>query len=284
MSLPQIEEVRRRIETCKDNQIKMYLKGCYLFAARGIELAGKLTASDFVTNPEHQVYGPKGRDAWLDFTDPPDPTWLQVIEILLKLQTGETTVKEVMAEAKKKIPVAVFRIHIAKKRLGAGEEAPDRLIALPLVKEFEPWAKEMYDYFKEAGENNYVFANLSRQDVWHYITHKQRVFEGLMYPIEKYTYLRNGAILIEPVMVNKDNKIFAHMRKLKGHGLRHVRTDELICRWNFQGIDMGAYVGWCLGKDTPAMAARYAKITHMWHRYVKLLCKPNPFVNNGDVS
>lgn len=274
MSLPQIEEVRRRIESCTNKPIQMYLKALYLFAARGIEIAGKLTASDFETNPEHQIYGPKGTDAWLDETEPPDPSQLQVIRMLIKIQAGTQTVDCAIAELEKKIPVAVFKIHIAKQHLEPNEEAPYRLIALPLVDGFEPWAREMFDYFKAAG-NNYVFANLSRQDVWHYITHTQRIFEGLHYRIKKYTYFRG--LLLEDQEEDKGFKVLSHNRKLKGHGIRHVRVDELLKRWAFDGVDIAAYVGWSMGKEGPDMMSNYAEIREMWQRYIKKLCKPNSF-------
>lgn len=55
MSLPQIEEVRRRIETCTNKPIQMYLKSLYLLAARGIEIAGKLIAGSPKAKPHNDV-------------------------------------------------------------------------------------------------------------------------------------------------------------------------------------------------------------------------------------
>lgn len=280
MSLPQIEEVRRRIESCTDKKVQMYLKALYLFAARGIEIAGKLTASDFETDPNHQVYGPKGTDAWLDYAEPPDPSTIQVIRTLLKIQAQETSIDEAIAQLEKKIPVGVFKIKIAKQRLEPGEIAPYRLISLPLIDEFEPWSNEMFALFKQVGDN-YVFADLSRQDVWHHITHKQRIFEGLHYRIKKYTYFRG--LLLPDEQDDKGFKVLSHSRKLKGHGIRHVRVDELLKRYNFDGVDIAAYVGWSLGgggkgeHQAPSMMSNYAEIREMWQRYIKKLCKPNNF-------
>jgi hypothetical protein len=256
----------------------MYLKGLYLFAARGIELAGKLTASDLQTNPTHQIYGPTGICAWLDKTDPPNPTQLQVIKMLFKIQAGERSIDDVIAEMEKKIPVGVFKIKIAKQHLEPGEEAPYRLIALPLVDEFEPWAKEMFSYFESAG-TDYVFP-FSRQDVWEYITHEQRIFESLNYRIKKYNYFK-GLLLEEPE--EKGFKVLSHNRKLKGHGIRHVRVDELLKRWEFDGVDIAAYVGWSMGKEGPEMMSNYAEIREMWQRYIKKLCKVNSFQSNGAI-
>lgn len=187
---------------------------------------------------------------------------------------------QVMAEAKKKIPVAVFKLKIAKQHLEPNEVAPYRLIALPLVDEFEPWAKEVFEYFKAAGDN-YVFADLSRQDVWHYITHTQRIFEGLHYRIKKYTYFRG--LLLEDQEEDKGFKVLSHNRKLKGHGIRHVRVDELLKRYDFDGVDIAAYVGWSLGgsgkgeHQAPPMMSNYAEIREMWQRYIKKLCRLNSF-------
>jgi hypothetical protein len=292
MSLPQIEEVRRRIESCKDYPIQMILKAIYLTGGRGIELAGKLTASDLETNPNHQIYGPKGTDAWLAETEPPDIPQKEVAKLLITAISGDKEeALRLVDKFTKNVPVAIFKIKIAKQHLESGEEAPYRLIALPLVDEFEPWAKEMYDYFKAAGDN-YVFANLSRQDVWHYITHTQRIFEGLNYRIKKYIYLRNGAVIEQPVKPKRGKKkrkgepVLSHNRKLKGHGVRHVRIDELLKRFHFDGVDIAAFVGWSMGQSqqisqSPAMMENYAEIREMWQRYIKKLCKPNSFKSGG---
>jgi hypothetical protein len=278
MSLPAINEMRKRIESCTNKPIQMYLKALYLFAARGIEIAGKVTASDLQTNPNHQIYGPRGIDAQLDETEPPDPSWIQVIKMLLKIQSGQISIDNAMEEAEKKIPVAVFKIKIAKQHLEPGEEAPARFIALPLVDEFEPWAKEMYEYFKAAG-NNYVFP-FSRQDVWEYITHKQRIFEGLNYKIKKYNYFKD--ILLDSESDSKGFKVLPHPRKLKGHGVRHWRVYELLKRYGFDDIDVAAFVGWVL-QTGPEMMSTYADIREMWQRYIKKLCKVNSFQSNGAI-
>lgn len=285
MSLPEINEVRKRIETCKDPQIQMFLKAIYLFGARGIEIAGKLTASDFETDPTHQIYGPKGNDCWLSHTEPPDIPQREVATLLITAMSGDKeTALELVKKFTSNIPVAVFKIRIAKQRLEPGEEAPYRLIALPLDDEFEPWAKEMFEYFQAAG-SNYVFPNVSRQDVWHYITHQQRVFEGLHYRIKKYLYIK-GMVLEKPE--ENSIKVLAHNRKFKGHAIRHVRIDELVKRYHFDGIDIAAFVGWAVGRsrttNVPEMMNNYAEIREMWPRYIKKLCKPNNFKTSVGVK
>jgi len=280
MSLPAINEVRQRIETCQNPAYRMYLKATYLFATRGIELAGKLTASDLQIKKDHEIYGPRGTDVWLDETEPPDIPQKEVAKLLITAISGDKAEALRMVEKfTSNIPVAVFRIRIAKQQLEPGETAPFRLIALPLVAEFEPWAKEVYEYFKAAG-NNYVF-QFSRQDVWEYITHKQRIFEGLNYRIRKYLYLKSGAVIEKPE--DKGMKVLGHNRKFKGHGIRHVRVDELLKKYNFDGLDIAGFVGWSMDSVSshsaaPHQTGTYADVREMWTRYVKKLCKPNTYI------
>jgi len=257
-SLPEVTEIRQRIESCADPEIKMYLKATFLFGARAVELCGKRCSGEKAI-----VYGPKGTDAWTTKTEPPDIPSKDLAKILITAISDKDEALKMVDRLTKDVPVALFRIKIAKQKLDEGEDAPHRIIGLPL--EYDSWVKEVYDYFKSKGED-YVFP-FNRAYVWGYISNKQRIFEGLTYKIKKYNYLRTG----KPVY-----KILPHPRQLKIHGLRHIRTDELISRYHFDGFDMVAFVGWKLsakGKSAPAMADVYAEIREAWHRYIKKLCK-----------
>jgi uncharacterized protein YkuJ len=239
----------------------MYLKAVYLLGTRAVELTGKRCSGE-----KEQVYGPIGTDAWLSETEPPDIPSKDLAKILITAIHDSATALALVDKLSKNVPVAIFKVRIAKQKLEEGEEAPYRLIALPLVDEYEPWAREVYEYFKKAG-NGYVFP-FNRSYVWNYLTHEQRIFEGLTYRIKKYNYLRTG----QPIC-----KVLSHPRKVKIHGLRHIRTDELISKFNFDSLDMVAFVGWKLtkggGSAAPAMADVYAEIREAWHRYIKKLCK-----------
>jgi hypothetical protein len=257
-SLPEVDEVRQRIESCADPEIKMYLKATFLFGARAVELCGKRCSGE-----KGLVYGPKGNDAWTTKTEPPDIPSKDLAKILITAMSDKEAALKMVDKLTKDVPVALFRIKIAKQKLDEGEDAPYRIIGLPF--EYDPWVKEVYDYFKSKGED-YVFP-FNRAYVWGYISNKQRIFDGLTYKIKKYNYLRTG----KPVY-----KILPHPRQLKIHGLRHIRTDELISRYHFDGFDMVAFIGWKLsakGKSAPAMADVYAEIREAWHRYIKKLCK-----------
>ena len=58
------------------------------------------------------------------------------------------------------------------------------MLALPLSSKYEPWAKEIFDYFKAKGDNH-VFP-FNRQSVWEYIRRKDDIFAGYTYEIGKY--------------------------------------------------------------------------------------------------
>jgi hypothetical protein len=311
----------------------MFLKTEYLFGSRPIEVAGELTSTDRINSGLTVPFGPKGTDVFLSETDAPDMQNTDFVKILVKvvtalalqtnMQAAITDINETIDNLTKKIPVAVFKVRIAKQHLDEGEDVPFRLVALPLVDEYEPWAREVYEYFKAAG-NNYVFP-FSRQDVWEYITRKDRIFEGLTYRIKKYVYsnkkpevisldqlkLENNGVLEKLLLVPANNlgvivlqterheyklepsgkltkkeayTIFSHPKPLKNSGLRHIRTNELLTDYGFDGIDLAAMIGWSMRASqkvsaSPAQTGTYAEVREMWRRYIKKLCKKNR--NNG---
>jgi len=55
--------------------------------------------------------------------------------------------------------------------------------------------------------------------------------------------------------------------------LRHIRTDELLKDYDFDGVDLVAYVGWSgTGVALPSQAGNYAELRENWQRYIKKLC------------
>jgi hypothetical protein len=235
------------------------------------------------------------------------------------LKEAIESINKTVDKLSEKIPVAVFKVNIAKQHLDVGEEVPFRLVALPLVDEYEPWAREVYDYFKVA-ESDYVFP-FNRQDVWEYITRKEPIFKGLTYRIKKYVYCNrkpevitldqlkvenNGVIekllatpannlgfvvlqteryeyTLEPsgkLLKKEAYTIFSHPKPLKNSGLRHIRTNELLTDYGFDGIDLAAMIGWSMRASqkvsaSPAQTGTYAEVREMWRRYIKKLCKKN---------
>jgi hypothetical protein len=187
----------------------------------------------------------------------------------LQVNGNKRSIDEVIDELSERVPIAVFKIRIAKQKLEPDEEPPYRLVALPLPEKYEPWTQDIYNYFHDAGDD-FVFP-WNRQTIWHYITNVQPIFSGLQYRIKKYNFMKTGL---------PSYKVLSHNRPFKLHALRHVRTDELISRFHFDGIDLGAYVGWSMGNtgkgNIPTMASNYAEIREAWPRYIKKLCITHP--------
>jgi hypothetical protein len=269
MSLPNAYDVMQRIDRCQRLENKMYMRFLFEACARGIEGAGHLTSTDRKLHTE--AYGPLGTDVFTTEIDPPDLTNMAFLKLLLKINQKSVTIDQVIDELSQKVKVAVFKVNIAKQHLEKGEGYPHRLVALPLDKRYDPWAEDLLNWFHDKAGN--VAFDLNRQDNWDYITHKDKIFDGLFYTIKKYHYSTvTGAI-------TEDKTCLSHPRLFKGHGIRHVRTDQLIKYLKFDGFDLGALVGWSMGSSSkvsaaPQQASNYAEIREAWPRYIHKLCVP----------
>ena len=264
---PTPTEIRHRIEAVKSKKYRIFLKSVYVLgAARVGELTGRMCSRDSQTiNPRKNfVYGPKGTDVSLDSYQVENINTVDMIKVMNKVMTLENALPE--------LEVALFRINIEKRKFNHLKEEPmSRLIGIPMDSAYEPWTKEIYDYFVQA-KDRFVFP-FTRQDIWRYITKINPIFEGLGYPIEKYTIKKEGKIV-------KD--VARKMNPFKLHGLRHLRTKELFETYNFDSLDFMSYIGWSVGTSSgmggaggvPAMLPRYASIYEGWKRYFpKLLRK-----------
>ena len=278
MSLPDVYEVMRRIDRCKSEPNKMYMRAEFEFCARGIEVAGHLTSTDKCRHTE--PYGPTGRDVFVTKIDQPAIPANRMLTLFLKAMKDKNAIDNIIDELSQKIKVAVFKVRIAKQHLDEGESYPYRLVALPLDSKFDPWSQSLLDYYRDAGDH--VVFDLNRQDNWEYITRKDKIFDGLTYRIKKYHYFPNG-------QVSEDAKAcLSHPRLFKCHGIRHVRTDQLIKYLGFDGFDLAAFVGWSMGSSSkvsaaPAQASNYAEIREAWPRYIHKLCVPlNHQSTNGE--
>jgi hypothetical protein len=220
------EKARNCIDAVKDVEIRMFLKAAYLLAAQGCELAGKLDSptGNRQKKPD-KVYGPKGSDA-----------------SLLTISDSKGT----------KISVVLFKIQSARLNT-----IPIRLVALPISKEVDPWAEELYNFFLSK-DKEYVF-QFNRQRVWYYLTRKDRVFDGLFFKTRTYNWS------------NKDGEeltCFAHLRLLKIHHLQILRSYELTDKFGFNSDDLALYLG---SKMSPT---GFGTLTNQnWHKYIHKLCK-----------
>ncbi len=110
MVIPDPMNIRNRIEQySEDRELQILFKAVYLLGAMPCEMLGDKYESD----SRNHVYGPTGNDSWE------------------KTETVQGT----------KINTVFFRIKTAKTR---GRE--ERTVLLPI--DCEPWAKELFDYFK----------------------------------------------------------------------------------------------------------------------------------------
>ena len=157
--LPEVETVRKRIETATKQDAKFCLMAAYLFCARASEIIGTTNRYDVVHN-QTVARGPTGKD--------------------VKLETFE--LGDIKTEA------AVFTIRTAKR------DGKIRKIALPLDKKFESWTEPLYNYYQEHG-NDKVFP-FTRQKAWEYA---QETFTGLKYPIEKYNMYESEENKPQPI-------------------------------------------------------------------------------------
>lgn len=143
------------------------------------------------------------------------------------------------------IPCVVFTVRTAKR------EGIERKVALPL--KYEPWAKEVYEYFKKTG-NKIVFP-FTRQVVGMYVR-QNGIFKGLTYPIEKYVIVEREGELKTVTTIDR------HIRSYNLHAIRHSRASELVEYYGFDGFNLATYGGW-----TYKTAAR---VSNVMDRYLSL--------------
>lgn len=148
--------------------------------------------------------------------------------------------------------IAVFTIRTAKR------DGFVRKIGLPL--DYEPWAGILADYWKEFGKELVFYFPRSKPK---YYVESRGVFSGIQYPILPYYVEGEG------------EKREQHMRELVLHGLRHVRANELMERYNFNLEQVATYGGWTLrsqGREiSPALTNSYLLLGY--RHYIKKLLK-----------
>jgi hypothetical protein len=225
LALPEVKTVRKRIETAAKKETKFCLMAAYLFCARASEIVGTTNRYD-VKNNQTIARGPSGND--------------------VKIETFE------MGDMK--TDAAVFTVRTAKR------DGKIRKIALPIEKTYEPWAEQLFKYYREHGEDK-VFP-FTRQKAWEYANN---TFKGLSYPIEKYN-------LYDPENT-KPKPVKAHLKPFRTHALRHLRATELIETFGFTGFDLSVYGGWTL-RSMVGVGSAMSRYAHLdWRRYFPKLLK-----------
>lgn len=222
LSLPNVETVRQRIAQARPAQAKYSLMSAYLFCARASEIIGRTAPSD---RHKTTARGPTRNNLELD-----------VFEL--------GPIKE---------EVAVWTIKTAKRG------GKPRKIGLPLNKKYEPFTKQLVDYFDK--HQGVVFP-ITRHKLWEFA---KEAFKGLKYPVESYNIYTNGEVT---------KSVKDHNRPFGAHALRHVRASELMTNYGFDGIELSIYGGWTL-RSTIGIGSSMSRYVHLnWRQYFPKLLKP----------
>jgi hypothetical protein len=269
------KEARSSIEQVKDLDMRMFLKAVYILGASPAEMEGKLTSGTSSYRKTHGIiYGPKGTDVseTTISLDLPEFNFDVVIDFLEQLKGKEFKADEFVENFSRKIPVALFAINMLKrgkdgtKAFREGKGFCSRIVALPMLDKFEPWTRELFDYFRNK-QSDYVFP-FCRTKVNDYISRKENVFKGKEYKIRRYI-LYSG-------VPDQSEWVFEHQTKLVMYGLRYLRNDELIEKYDFNLINIETYTGAKFRHQyrIPVQAEKsIAKLD--WHSYINKLCNPN---------
>lgn len=168
---------------------------------------------------------------------------------------------------KRKVPAVLFTVKTSKRG------GLPRTAAYPLDDNMEPWALELYDYFKEFSPDQYVFP-FTRQKLWRVA---RQAFDGLTYPIEEYTRIIEEHELKEGMQIVKERedgfivKHESHSRMMGTHAIRHARAVDLMQYYGFSVQELSVIGGWTLRSMTGASGAisRYAHLD--WQSYFEKL-------------
>mgnify|MGYP001592831626 FL=1 len=218
-TLPKVGEVRERIERAGPSDIRLALMATHVLAGRVSEIVSRSSPHDNTV-----ARGPSGADVRLE-----------------RYQAGDFNEE-----------VAVFNLRTAKR---GGRE---RSVALPMSEEYEPWTKELYEYFKKRGDAH-VFP-FTRQ---HLGKEAKGPLVGLRYQILDYYLIKDKV----------KKKVEPHSRDFALHALRHLRVAELFDHYGFEPIEVMYYAGWTFGGmfGGGSIMERYAHLN--WRQYFPKLLR-----------
>ena len=246
-------EVRGRIESigtdisCRDMknvpnshddyQYQMAFKFQLMAAGRVSEVAGK--------------YAPMGVDAY-------------EVEFPIGTKRVDEEEIEIMEDA------IMFVLKTAKRR------GKLRACALPIDPKYEPWTKELYEYFEECGAKRpFQFDEKLDNSKSYAMNYAKAVFAGMEWPMAEYTVSVDKEFSEEQVLANRINdkneevwlveigdddanwlrknkdgtfktteKVPKRWKVFTSHALRKRRTITLKSFYKFDGFDLAAYGGW----------------------------------------
>jgi len=260
MSLPSVQAVRNRIEQIRDRPIQVCYKTTLLMCARIGEIISLKYPTDLTAHPRGAELQVKVTTYTPDLKNPQEFQTL----MLSRAMQGELTDLQSLANIHE--PAAVFSVSTEKR------QGLQRLIGLPLKKEFEPWTQDIVDYFQERkGQDLFPF---TRQKMYNEVT---TVFAGLEYKIFPYKRVKkeHGQPIIDPA-TNKTEKISVpeHIKPFRNHGLRHLRNVELRDFYGLSAEERSSYGGWTLRSMIGGIGSsidRYGEA--VWRPYFPKLLK-----------
>lgn len=270
MVLATPEIIRDRIDNIRDTELRALFKTMYVFALRVGECITVKYPTDKRANPTGKFMKIRKEIYQID---PSENFDFQTLAFSKFRELGRTLTYEEILKIKEEVIVLTVKL---EKRKGTvlWEKA------VPLRSEYEPFAKEIYDYLtKHTAKDGSCGFPIPRQTVYYYAN---KYFDNLDYKIEPYQKPRMGP---DGKLVTKTDEygrvkfeydiVDTHLHDFANHGCRHMRTDELKNKFRVMGKELDTFVGWVPGRgkgDGGAMQDRYAQ--NIWRTYMpKLIVK-----------
>lgn len=260
MSLPTVQEVRNRIEQIPDRAIQICYKTTFLMCARIGEIICLKYPTDKTAHPTGSQLQVKLDTYTPDLNNPREFQTLVLTRTMQGQKTSLTTL------AKIKEPVAVFTVYTEKR--GGWQ----RLIALPIRKEYEPWTQDILWYIKE--QQTKPLFPFTRQKMYNVTA---EIFKDLHYRIFPYKRVRkeNSQIIKDSEGKSVRDDIAEHSKPFRNHGLRHLRNVDLRDFYGLSAEERSAYGGWTLSSAISGISTsidRYGEA--VWRTYFPKLMKP----------
>jgi hypothetical protein len=225
---------------------------------------GEIISLKYPTDSTAHPTGSKLRVELTTYTpDLSNPKEFQTL-VLARAMRGEPSDLESLGKIKE--PTAVFTVSTEKR------QGWERLIALPLQSNYEPWTQDIVDYFQERkGQDLFPF---TRQQMYNEVA---EVFEGLNYKIFPYKRVRkeNGQVVRDEKGKAVKDDVLKHSKPFRNHALRHLRNVELRDFYGLSAEERSSYGGWTLRSMIGGIGSsidRYGEA--VWRPYFPKLLKP----------
>ena len=258
---PTDSEIRNRVMAIEDEHYRHAFMYQLLICGRISEVCGK--------------YAPHGTD---------------VIETKFTVETKkkiELDGKQVTVIETKEEPAFLFIVKTAKRK---GKLRP---CAIPYNPEYEPWAKEIYEYFKKCGDDYpFMFSTNKAHSVRYAQFEAEKAFNGLEWPMIEYTRSNDVPYTEDMVLtkrfgdtgyeqylvrlpddtrywtydkeiVKRSEKVLGRWKPFRSHALRKRRTNTLRWIYAFDQYDLATYGGWTESSRVDNMPAAMKHYLHM---------------------